>query len=371
MKIALVVHDYHRQGGHSRYTVELAERFSREHEVHVFANRIDDDGLTSIRFHRVHAVRATALTTVLSFPIPATAAIDCGFDVVHAQGLACFGANVVTAHICSRAWYEARLASNDPIRQHEHVFAAIVNRLERSLYKRNTGAEVIAVSKLVGRNLADSYGRTERVSVIYHGVDLDRFSPANRSLHRAELRRELGIPESTLVALWVGDMRKGAVTAIEAIAQSRDWNLLFVSRTPPEPYLERAAKLGVAGRVTFAPPTDVVERFYAASDAFLFPSAYDAFGMVVTEAMASGIPVIVSGAAGASELVEDCVTGHVLASATDGAEAARHLNAWSRDRQALDRMGSAARVAVQSLTWDSIAAETMAIYERAAARRRR
>ena len=39
MKIAFVVHDYHRAGGHSRYVVELAERFGREHEVHVFRLR--------------------------------------------------------------------------------------------------------------------------------------------------------------------------------------------------------------------------------------------------------------------------------------------------------------------------------------------
>lgn len=118
-----------------------------------------------------------------------------------------------------------------------------------------------------------------------------------------------------------------------------------------------------------APPTDVIERFYAAADAFLFPSAYDAFGMVVTEAMASGVPVIVSAAAGASEIVRHGESGFVLDSAEDSAMVGAHLSAWSRDRASLDCMGAAAREAVLPYTWDAIAEQTMAVYVRAAGRR--
>lgn len=370
VKIALVVHDYHGRGGHSRYTVELSQRFSTVHEVHVFANTIEDPGTANIRFHRVPAIRASALSTVLSFPAPASVLIGKGFDVVHSQGFACFGANVVTAHICGQAWYDARLASNDPIRPHEHVFAAMVNRTERAFFRKNRRAEVIAVSNLVARDLDDAYGRSEGVSVIYHGVDHERFTPANANRYRRDIRRKYGIPDSALLALWVGDLRKGAVTSIDAIVEAPGWNLILVSRSEPAPYVEYAAKLGVSDRVVFVPPTNVVESFYAATDAFLFPSAYDAFGMVVTEAMASGVPVLVSQFAGASELVEEGVSGHVLASALDGAEPARWLNEWSNNRAVLERMGRAARQSVLPLTWDAIAKQTLAVYERVAGRRR-
>src|SRR6266478_4836535 len=66
MKIAFVVHDYHRAGGHSRYVVELAERFGRDHEVHVFANTFSSDENTTVRFHHLPALRLTALTTILT-----------------------------------------------------------------------------------------------------------------------------------------------------------------------------------------------------------------------------------------------------------------------------------------------------------------
>ena len=56
-EIAFVVHDYHRAGGHSRYVAELAERFGRAHEVHVFANSIEANGDVGVRFHRIPAWR--------------------------------------------------------------------------------------------------------------------------------------------------------------------------------------------------------------------------------------------------------------------------------------------------------------------------
>ena len=365
MKIAFVVHDFHRKGGHSRYTVELAERFAREHEVHVFANRIEDAGASAIHFHRIPALRVAALTTILSFPLPATAALGRGFNVVHAQGFVCAGANVITAHICNATWYDARRRSADEIRATEHLFAAIVNRLERRLFRGSTKAEVIAVSNRVASDLRTAYGRTDRVSVIYHGVDLDRFSPRNRDRYRSALRQSLGIPEDALVALYVGDLRKGGRTAIEALTAAPAWRLLTVSRSSPELYAAYAEALGVRDRVVLAPATDVVEQFYAAADAFLFPSENDAFGMVVTEAMASGLPVIVSAAAGASEIVEHNSSGFVLASAEAAVEAGACLSAWSDDRGALARIGAAAREAVMPYTWDAIARQTMEVYLRA------
>src|SRR5262249_24446786 len=151
MKIALVVHDYHRAGGHARYVVELAERFSRQHEVHVFANRYEAS--PGIRFHHVAAWRATALTTILSF-LPNTGGIRRGFDVVHAQGLCSLHADGVTAHICNRAWYRARQQVEGGLPLKEKVFDAVISPMEKR-YFADDRRQVIAISERIRRDLAD------------------------------------------------------------------------------------------------------------------------------------------------------------------------------------------------------------------------
>ncbi|MBK6425574.1 MAG: glycosyltransferase [Blastocatellia bacterium] len=123
-------------------------------------------------------------------------------------------------------------------------------------------------------------------------------------------------------------------------------------------------RVGVRDRVVLAPATDVVEQLRG-SGRVSVSSENDAFGMVVTEAMASGLPVIVSAAAGASEIVEHNSSGFVLASAEAAVEAGACLSAWSDDRGALARIGAAAREAVMPYTWDAIARQTMEVYLRA------
>lgn len=237
--------------------------------------------------------------------------------------------------------------------------------------RRDVRSSFIADSRRVAGDRSDTYCRTEWVSVVYHGVDLVRFSPDLRSKHRAPMRRSLGIPEHALVALYVGELRKGGRTAIDAITTAPDWHLLTVSRPAPGPYTEYARERGVGDRVVLASPPDVVEQMYAASDAFVVPNAYDAFGMVGTKATASGMPVIVSVAAGASEVVEHEQCGFLLDSAENSAEVGKHLAARSRDRASLARMGEAAHRAEQPYTWGAIAEQTMAVYERAEGRRTR
>src|SRR5690606_16386920 len=123
--------DYTRVLGHSRYVAELAERFAADHDVHVFANRFENlpAGITP---HRVPAVRFSALATIFSFVVPASMMVGNGFDIVHAQGLAVFGPDVVTAHISNQRWFEGRrrLEGCD-LSWRERVFAALVVPAER------------------------------------------------------------------------------------------------------------------------------------------------------------------------------------------------------------------------------------------------
>ena len=348
MKIALVVHDYHRSGGHSRYVAELATRFTREHEVHVFANTfVPEPGIV---FHHVPASRAHALALIWTFRRNASRMLrELHFDIVHDQGLCSVVHNVLTAHISNRAWARARLGA--PLK--EKLFSLVIGWWEQWQYSLAGRVQVIAVADRVRRDLAVDYGLRGRVTVIHHGVDTEKFTPANRS---QALRNEFGMPADQPLFLFVGDFRKGVKASIEALGAG---HLVCVGSTPPEPYRALAAKLHRANRVHFRPATDAIEQYYAGADVLLLPTPYDAFGMVVLEAMAAGLPVIVSQNAGASELIVDGQNGYILRNEADLPGLMR------KAATASPAIGSAARTTALQHSWDRVASETLAVYQQA------
>ena len=348
VKIALVVHDYHRSGGHSRYVAELATRFTREHEVHVFANTfVPEPGIV---FHHVPASRAHALALIWTFRRNASRMLrELHFDIVHDQGLCSVVHNVLTAHISNRAWARARLGA--PLK--EKLFSLVIGWWEQWQYSLAGRVQVIAVADRVRRDLAVDYGLRGRVTVIHHGVDTEKFTPANRS---QALRNEFGMPADQPLFLFVGDFRKGVKASIEALGAG---HLVCVGSTPPEPYRALAAQLHRADRVHFRPATDTVEQYYAGADVLLLPTPYDAFGMVVLEAMAAGLPVIVSQNAGASELIVDGQNGYILRNE------AELPGLMQNAATAAPEIGWAARTTALQHSWDRVASETLAVYQQA------
>jgi glycosyltransferase involved in cell wall biosynthesis len=111
--------------------------------------------------------------------------------------------------------------------------------------------------------------------VIHHGVDRRQFHAGVRSQHWAATREELGIAESEVGFLFVGDARKGAVQAIDALADVPG-QLVIVTRSDHGPLREAARLAGVASRVVLMPPTEHIERFYGAADVFVLASRDEA-----------------------------------------------------------------------------------------------
>ena len=364
LKIAFVVHDYNRHGGQNRYVAELATRFKHVHDVHVFANTFDDPDPLGVTYHHVPAVRQSALASTLSFALPATLLTRGEFDVVHSQGLCGFSHNFATAHICQPAWFEALEAEGAPLTWQQQVFRALVARLERRALCQPATKRVVAVSERVKTDLAKHYGRDAEVDVIYHGTDTKTFNPENRARFRAAVRAELGLPATAFVALYVGDLKKGADAAIRAVAQAPGVTLVVLSASNSMGARRLAETEMVGHRVLFAPHTKNVERYFAAADVFLFPTVYDSFGMVIAEAMASGLPVVVSAAAGAAELIKHGVNGFVMPRPWDVPAIAEHLAELRDDASLQERIGNAARKRIEPLTWDRTAEATLASYAR-------
>lgn len=370
LRVAFVVHDYNRHIGHSRYVVELATRYRREHDVHVFTNTVDDPDTAGITFHHVRAWRRNALASILSFVVPATLAVRGRFDVVHAQGLCGLRHTVATAHICQPAWHAALAAEGVRPSWRQRVSRRVLTALEERALCQPQTERVIAVSRLVKANLADHYGRTTGVELVYHGTDTARFHPDNRGRFRADVRRAAGLSADQFVALYVGDVKKGASAAVRAVGKTPGVTLLVVTGSDTADVRRLAGQVGAAERVVFHPLARAVAPLFAAADALVHPTLYDSFGLVVTEAMASGLPVVTSRAAGAAELLTHGTDGLLTDRPWDADAIAAHLAALRDSPTERARMGAAARRTVEPFTWDRTAADTLAVYRAMAADRR-
>jgi len=362
MKIAFVVHDFLRGVGHGRYCIELAKRFAREHEIYVFANQFESDLDFPIQRRPVPAWRATALTSVLSFAGQADKGLQREkFDVIHAQGFSCGRADVITAHVCNAARY-GRVGALGFWKQ---AFPALVIPRERKFFERSAGAEVIAVSNVLKRELEEEYG-CSRVEVVYHGVDTSEFSLANAQ-QKTDLRKQLRLPLDEWIWMFSGEASKGLEETVRALVEFPNAHLVVVSRSSLEVFEKIAAALGISDRVSFRNATDGIARVYRAADVFVYPSRYDTFAMVVAEAMACGLPVVVGKGIGAAEWIHHGENGFVC----DPKEVAEPLR-WitSQSSGNIEDIGRRARATTLEHTWDDCAARTMAVYRRVMASKR-
>ena len=347
MKIALVVHDLHTHGGHSLYTKILADELSRNHEVAVFANRCERPADARWQSQHVRAWRSNALATVQTFPLGlrSHAKVLAGYDIRHAQGYCGGEPNVVTAHICVAAY----LNSLRDISARNRASLRLMAAAEERFYRRYDG-HVIAISAKIAHELKEFYQLGGPISLIPHGVNASRFDSLQREEARYMVRAELGLNQEQTMALFVGDLTKAHVH-LKALSNAAP-RVQFV-------ILSRSTRYRWSmPNVNFLAPTPAIERYYAAADLFVFPTTYDAFGMVVLEAMASGLPVFSSDCAGAAELIRSGENG-VVASLDEWVEVAQ---AGINDRERLQRIGQLAKQSASLYDWATVARRVEQVY---------
>jgi UDP-glucose:(heptosyl)LPS alpha-1,3-glucosyltransferase len=201
--------------------------------------------------------------------------------------------------------------------------------------------------------------------VIHHGVDTEAFHPRNRSRWREGIRSAYGVRSGESVALFVGGdyRRKGLTTLVKAVRRLPSVKVFAVGVKPDGELHSISKANGLEDRIIFLPGTEHVAQFYAAADFFVLPTSYDTFSLATLEAMASGLPVVVSSGAGVSEILNqnsDCL---LLDDPTNVEELGYSLGRLLHETGLKEHLGSEARSTAERHSWERVVEETVRVYE--------
>jgi glycosyltransferase involved in cell wall biosynthesis len=231
-------------------------------------------------------------------------------------------ADVVHAHMYRAETVATRavIALGEAGQRKPHLVATIhssrIRSLEDQLHLRELTPQMdrlIAVSRAIQHKLIDEERTSVPVSLIYNGVDLQRYDQQEAC---CTLPEEYGMePGSQIVGVVARlEPEKGHPTLLEAwpavLRAAPDAYLLIVGEGSRRDALEvQARQLQIAHRVVFTGRREDVPAVTAALDVAVLPSYREAQGMVILEAMALSRPVVASNVGGIPEMIQDGVTG--------------------------------------------------------------
>jgi UDP-glucose:(heptosyl)LPS alpha-1,3-glucosyltransferase len=390
MKIAITHTRYTRIGGVEGYIRDLVQRLlDAGHEVHYFAQWWDKDADSRIQFHKIpNPWKPIRFLKVRSYDRAVTSMVRLeDFDVVHGFSKSS-RQDVYTDGSGTLEDYQTYSldATSSPLSRalkkispHQREVAAI----ERRRFTRGNFKKIVAMSRLAADQIQRRYGLSnEEVEVVYNGIDLSRFKP-EKGPDAAEFRKQLGIKDDELVCLLVGNdyRRKGVDTVIEAAALlfhdasfTRKFRFVVVGKerhSREQELIRKSRDLGVTDVVKLHGPMNRIERFFGAADMFVLPTRFDIFGQVVLEALASGVPPIVSAAAGASECLKDGETGFILSDSRDAKALAERVRRLGEDPSLLKRMSARAVESAKDYSWDRHFKRVLEIYDEVARAKKR
>jgi glycosyltransferase involved in cell wall biosynthesis len=328
--------------------------------------RAEEDGVESVYLSTLAHYRALTFNPdVIGF---------CGkslrqFDLVHFYGLYdLFGPAV--SYFCRRQGIPYVIEPMGMYRPIDRSF-----RMKR-VWHRSLGdsywshaAQIIATSEMEQQELLEDGVPAEKLVVRYNGIDR---AASTAQPTRGAFRAKCGIAPSEPLLLFLGRLipRKGADILIDAFAQAcpREGRLVIAGPEGEPGYLaqltKRATDVGVASRVMFtgALYDDAKAAVMADSDIFILPSRYENFANSAAEAVAAGIPVIITDACGIRTLI-DGRAGLVIA--PEQQALAEAISRLLSDRSLYEKLQAGCPGVAAQLGWDRLTEQMEGYYARA------
>lgn len=215
---------------------------------------------------------------------------------------------------------------------------------------------IVCNSRLMQSDLKTRYGLSEdRLPVIYPEYDDEQFRRDNRVALRATFRSQYGISDNMPVVglITSGDFQKRNVRlVIDALAdfmRADRFRLLLVGQPRCRFSRERLTAQGIEDKVILAPTIDQAEIYYHGTDLFVLPALLEEFGRSALEAMACGLPVVLSRHVGATEILPDISHDFILDNISE-LELRTKVDQFLRDPALRAEIGAANYKAAQQYT---------------------
>lgn len=372
MRIAVISRIFSKSGGGAEsYSVAIVEQLAKQHEIHVFAQE-SNHPVAGVSYHRVFRLaRKPRWLNQLLFALVSWWQTRSGFDVVHSHENTWHG-QIQTIHVrpVRHNLFHARTGARRVLRWLKVALSPRLMTyvfLEGARFKSAAGRHVVATSESLKADCVQAYPAClPFLSVITPGTHL-----LPKTVTRAEARLQLGLPGEAPLLLFVANdyARKGLDALLQAMTQLPADVQLAVAGNPVhiQRYRQKAEDLGLPGRVHFLGSLNDLSPAYRAADCLAHPTLEDSFAMVVLEAMAHGLPVVVSGPAhcGISEQLQDGVQALLLHDPRDAGELARRIVQVLQDSALAEGLRRQALAFAQQHSWEEAALQYEALYRQA------
>lgn len=358
-------------GGAERYSIALVEQLAARHELHVFAQHIDHHW-PGVHYHRVaKPLDRPRWLNQLWFAAATWWATRRGFDLVHSHENTWHG-QVQTVHVLPVRYNLLHGLAGVRLAMRWLKIATsprllVYLALERCRFSLRQPRALVATSATLRDQVLQAYPASQPcLRVVTPGVEA---VPGRCSApQQAAARAALGLPASGFGLLFVGNdyRKKGLDTLLEALARLPTDCFLAVVGNPAHipAFKARSDSAGVAQRVYFLGSQQDMSVAYQAADALAHPTLEDTFAMVVLEAMAHGLPVVVSGArhCGIAGLLTHGQQALLLDDPRDAQALARALARLRREPALVAHLRAQALEFARQHLWSALAQQQERIY---------
>lgn len=381
-RLAVVSPFLDKKHGTERRVVEWVSCLADSFEIHVYSQRVEDLDLSQITWHKIPKLPGPHLLNFLWW-LAANhlwRALDRRFrglphDLTFTPGPNCLDADAISIHIVFAEFLhhvqpELRFAGKPitswPRLLHRRIYYQLAIALERRAYT-NPETVLILIARKTAADLDRFYGRRDSFPILYMGLDHSVYNPARRQALREKARAELRLSADRFEGLMVGNdwRKKGIRVLLEAMEQLRELpiDLLVAGGDDTAPFEAMVRERQLEGRVRFLPSRKDVEFYYAAADTYAGPSLEDTFAQPPTEAMACGLPVIVSSTNGTCEIITDGTDGWILQDPSDAKTLASMFRRLYENPALRESLGNNAAKTAARLTWEQNGRDLLGIFE--------